>query len=801
MLGFFGKTSKRPPEDEHTEIDVQALYDSPHDHCTAFLRFRRGDRLRIDGDRHTMLSPSTNRFRSRSLWRGVHARNSAKGLVRKELVAPLQNAAEQPWFYTGINRDSALHLLIGNPAAKDLFLVRTSPEDGLVLELKTNAQTVKSFPISDVDDELYIDDSERFKNLHALVQHYLKGNALFEHHPTKYPKRSHYAIEGKRLVYRKDSDMLYSPDIWEIERRQIIFHRKLGQGYFGSVHLARWCNLTVAVKILHSKWGMGEDGAWAAFDREFSELNVLDHPNVLRLFGVCTGETPFYIVTEYVAGGSLLECLTGKNPQIPSDLIVEQAVSVLFQVALGMEYLQSTGKIHRDLAARNILLDRKSGDRISAKVADLGLARNLPEKYYYSGEFPVCWSPPEVLLSHKFSKCSDIWSFGVVVFELYSRGEQPYHKEFGKVPGAVALSHFLAKGQRLAKPDLCLDTLWEQVASPCFEENWNERPTFTEILERLKVGEVASNPKRIRLGWEISLRIKASLILTCRYWDINHEEVVLGTKVHTSPFSTLQPGMWDRLAIILKISNNGFAEHGADQRSSNYGVPADESQCPAWIYMEYFPWGYLTQYVATKLRDKDATWKASMMNNFICQIAKGMEYIQMVKRKIHLNLACHNIMVHESTRGPSVKIASFHFALDMAELQNQASLPYTMEKVHSFGLATLWTPPEAIRYKQITENFDVWSFGVVVIEMFSEERLYKREFAEQRELARYPRTKALATKILEYLESGQRLKRPANCPAQIYDEVVMPCFKYQWRERPNFTNIVHILKRIRFLNE
>ncbi|CAJ0567023.1 unnamed protein product, partial [Mesorhabditis spiculigera] len=766
MLGFFGKTSRRPPEDEQNEIDVQALYDSPHDHCTAFLRFRRGDRLRIDGDR------------SRSLWRGVHARNNAKGLVRKELVAPLQNAAEQPWFYTGINRDSALHLLIGNPAAKDLFLVRTSPEDGLVLELKTNAQTVKSFPISDVDDELYIDDSERFKNLHALVQHYLKGNALFEHHPTKYPKRSHYAIEGKRLVYRKDSDMLYSPDIWEIERRQIIFHRKLGQGYFGSVHLARWCNLTVAVKILHSKWGMGEDGAWAAFDREFSELNVLDHPNVLRLFGVCTGETPFYIVTEYVAGGSLLECLTGKNPQIPSDLIVEQAVSVLFQVALGMEYLQSTGKIHRDLAARNILLDRKG-----IQVADLGLARNLPEKYYYSGEFPVCWSPPEVLLSHKFSKFSDSWTFGVVVFELYSRGEQPYHKEFGKVPGAVALSHFLAKGQRLAKPDLCLDTLWEQVASPCFEENWNERPTFTEILERLKVGEVASDPKRIRLGWEISLRIKASLILTCRYWEINHEEVVLGTKVHTSPFSTLQPGMWDRLPIILKISNNGFAEHGADQREiamlKQLRHPnivallgADESQCPAWIYMEYFPWGYLTQYVATKLRDKDATWKASMMNNFICQIAKGMEYIQMVKRKIHLNLACHNIMVHESTRGPSVKIASFHFALDMAELQNQASLPYTMEKVHSFGLATLWTPPEAIRYKQITEN------------LTSGQRLYKREFAEQRELARYPRTKA-----------------PANCPAQIYDEVVMPCFKYQWRERPNFTNIVHILKRIRFLNE
>ncbi|CAJ0571365.1 unnamed protein product, partial [Mesorhabditis spiculigera] len=776
MLDLFTRKPKKPPaevKNDNDLIEVQALYDSPHDHCLDFLRFRRGDRLLVYGG-----------MSHRLCW-AVHARSKATGCVRRELIAPLSHTYQEPWFYTDISSESASHLLIGNPTPKDLFLVRTSAQDGLVLDVKTDPDTVQSFPISEIEDELYIDNAARFRSIEALVRNYQNGNVLHnQHRLKKYPPR-----RGKLI------DKIENADTWEIDRRQIIFYRKLGHGFFGSVHFAKWGQLGVAVKILHSKWGMDDAKTQDAFEREFLELNELDHPHVLKLLGVCTRESPQYIITEYVSGGSLLDCLAGSNTNITAEDVLTSGLEILIQVALGMEYLQKRGKIHRDLAARNILLTRDANDRIVAKVADLGLARNLPEKYYYSNEFPVCWSPPEVLHSFKFSQSSDSWSFAVVIFELYSRGEHPYRKEFGKVPGAVALSHFLATGKRLARPEECLGAVWEQVVMPCFRTRWNLRPSFSQIL---RIFEDIMD-RQCTGNWSLAFQSVAEL--PRGYWEFDAEETLPTSRSFATMFSVLQPSQWNRLPVMLKISLNeeSMADEGADRREvatlkqlrhpniiAFFG--ASTAQSPAWLFMECLPKGCkLPQYIDTKIRSQPAEVKTGFLEDFIVQIATGMEYLQMVKRKIHLNLACENILIRETPGGPLVKISSFHFALDIAELRDQDSLPYTIQLIHEFGFRTLWCPPEALKHHLITENFDVWSFGVVIIEMHRGDRFFTRKF-----LAKYGTHEGM----IKFLDSGQRLKRPADCSVALYNKVVKPCFEYDWRERPNFSEILKTLQGI-----
>ncbi|TMW50031.1 hypothetical protein DOY81_004897 [Sarcophaga bullata] len=281
-------------------------------------------------------------------------------------------------------------------------------------------------------------------------------------------------------------------DGWEFPRHRLKFFNILGEGAFGQVWRCEATDIdgiegvtTVAVKTIK------ENATEVEKKDLLSELEVMKslepHVNVVRFLGCCTDKDPIFVIIEYVNRGKLQTYLRSSraerhygNTHGKSNVLTSgDLTSFMYQVAKGMDYLTSRGIIHRDLAARNILI----ADDHTCKVADFGFARDVITSKVYErkseGKLPIRWMAIESLYDNIFSVKSDIWSFGILMWEIVTLGSTPY-------PG-ISASEVMRKvrdGYRLEKPEHCRRELYN-IMYYCWSQDPNERPSFGELIKML----------------------------------------------------------------------------------------------------------------------------------------------------------------------------------------------------------------------------------------------------------------------------------------------------------------------------
>ncbi|XP_078224095.1 ephrin type-A receptor 5 isoform X14 [Callithrix jacchus] len=328
----------------------------------------------------------------------------------------------------------------------------------------------------------------------------------------------------------------------EIEASCITIERVIGAGEFGEVCSGRLKlpgkrELPVAIKTLKVGY---TDKQRRDFLGEASIMGQFDHPNIIHLEGVVTKSKPVMIVTEYMENGSLDTFLKKNDGQFT----VIQLVGMLRGIAAGMKYLSDMGYVHRDLAARNILIN----SNLVCKVSDFGLSRVLeddPEAAYTTrgGKIPIRWTAPEAIAFRKFTSASDVWSYGIVMWEVVSYGERPYWEMTNQdVIKAVE------EGYRLPSPMDCPAALY-QLMLDCWQKDRNSRPKFDDIVNMLD--------KLIRNPSSLKTLVNAS----CRVSNLLAEHSPLGSGAYRSVGEWLEAIKMGRYTEIFM--ENGYSSMDA----------------------------------------------------------------------------------------------------------------------------------------------------------------------------------------------------------------------------------------------
>lgn len=270
----------------------------------------------------------------------------------------------------------------------------------------------------------------------------------------------------------------------EIERSELVMGSKLGEGNFGLVMGGRWktnkASMQVAIKTLKMEDGSSD----VEFLQEATMLGQFQHLNVLKLLGVVTLSKPLLMVTEQMKTGLKEFLKTIKETgNINFDLFAILFLRLTNDIASGMQHLANKKFIHRDLAARNILLSHS----LTCKISDFGLARHAikDDEYYKSsgGKIPLRWTAPEAIFFKKFSEKSDVWSYGVTIYEVWTVGGIPWENVTSEV-----LIERLSQGSILPPPSGCPRKVYELMVS-CWNPNNHNRPTFNKIVETLQSEE------------------------------------------------------------------------------------------------------------------------------------------------------------------------------------------------------------------------------------------------------------------------------------------------------------------------
>ncbi|XP_004853420.1 Abelson tyrosine-protein kinase 2 isoform X8 [Heterocephalus glaber] len=409
------------------------------------LSITKGEKLRVLG------------YNQNGEWSEVRSKNG-QGWVPSNYITPVNSLEKHSWYHGPVSRSAAEYLL--SSLINGSFLVRESESSPgqLSISLRYEGRVYHYRINSTADGKVYVTAESRFSTLAELVHHHstvADGLVTTLHYPA--PKCNKPTVYGVSPIHDK----------WEMERTDITMKHKLGGGQYGEVYVGVWkkYSLTVAVKTLKEDTMEVEE-----FLKEAAVMKEIKHPNLVQLLGVCTLEPPFYIVTEYMPYGNLLDYLRECNREEVTAVVL---LYMATQISSAMEYLEKKNFIHRDLAARNCLV----GENHVVKVADFGLSRLMTGDTYTAhagAKFPIKWTAPESLAYNTFSIKSDVWAFGVLLWEIATYGMSPY-------PG-IDLSQvydLLEKGYRMEQPEGCPPKVYELMRA-CWKWSPADRPSFAE---------------------------------------------------------------------------------------------------------------------------------------------------------------------------------------------------------------------------------------------------------------------------------------------------------------------------------
>ncbi|KAM9836460.1 non-receptor tyrosine-protein kinase TNK1 [Aulostomus maculatus] len=344
-----------------------------------------------------------------------------------------------------------------------------------------------------------------------------------------------------------------------IQDTELVLGEKLGSGSFGVVKRGEWHTptgkvLPVAVKSLRSSMSRQTD-TLTDFLQEVTIMQSLDHPNIIRLYGVVLTQ-PLKMVTELAPLGSLYDILRSRQFEYP---LVRLWVFAT-QIVAGMDYLETRRFIHRDLAARNVLL----ASREVAKIGDFGLMRGLSqEKDHYvmsaHRRIPFAWCAPESLRVGSFSHSSDVWMFGVTLWEMFTYCEEPW---FG-LSGRQILWRVEREGERLEKPPDCPQELYG-VMRRCWACNPVDRPSFAQLA--IMVAE--AKPMEVQATREFAEPRKLAFLPNDHLTVIEHGLELSEWRGQNQ--RTLSVG-WFPASLIVPLPPAGVAAAAAVSTSSNSG--------------------------------------------------------------------------------------------------------------------------------------------------------------------------------------------------------------------------------------
>ncbi|EDL91831.1 tyrosine protein kinase FLK, isoform CRA_b [Rattus norvegicus] len=287
-------------------------------------------------------------------------------------------------------------------------------------------------------------------------------------------QRRHFIIQFVDNLYRFEGTGFSNiPDKkWVLNHEDVSLGELLGKGNFGEVYKGTLKDKTpVAVKTC--KEDLPQE-LKIKFLQEAKILKQYDHPNIVKLIGVCTQRQPVYIIMELVPGGDFLSFLRKRK----DELKLKQLVRFSLDVAAGMLYLEGKICIHRDLAARNCLV----GENNTLKISDFGMSRQEDGGVYSSSglkQIPIKWTAPEALNYGRYSSESDVWSFGILLWETFSLGVCPY-------PGMTnqQAREQVERGYRMSAPQNCPEEIFT-IMMKCWDYKPENRPKFSDLHKEL----------------------------------------------------------------------------------------------------------------------------------------------------------------------------------------------------------------------------------------------------------------------------------------------------------------------------